>query len=187
MVTPSRSAQEAKMPKPTKRSHFRDNAEAYNEFMHNLDSHGYPSNVIKTMLETVSRTQAWLCLRIDGAWAVVPTKWCAETNMTPPLYESKRVGNLNVLEITNTIGELFGAGGGNAWDEIQAPHPAITAARRLAKAVGRSLRADTHFYVLRGEGIKEEERADVDAFERQIKRAGLSPEAIDALVARIAA
>jgi len=175
------------MPKPTKREHFRDNAEAYNEFMHSLDDHGYSSNVIKTMLETVSRTQAWLCIRIDGAWTVVPTKWCAETNMTPSRYERKRVGNLNVLEITNTIGELFGAGGGKAWDEIGAPHPAVTAARRLAKAAGRSLRADTHFYVLRGEGIKEDERADVEAFERQIKRAGLSPEAIDALVARIAA
>lgn len=170
---------------PQTREEVIENIQRWNEAIGNLNA--YKPNVRETLLQTVSRTQAWVVV-YRGGWLAGPIKFVGSAaNMTPETYERKRF-TMNPNIASARVGELFW-GSVTPWEgsELGAKHEAVKAMNALARSVGKKLRDGTVFYALRGECIGDPERQEVERLINLIRSANLSDRALDALTARLAA
>jgi hypothetical protein len=171
---------------PETRDDVVENIQAWHDAINNLGR--YRPDVRRTLLQTVSRTQAWIVIYRDGRWLAAPMKFVGcGVKMTPELYERKRF-TMNPNVASDRIGEIFW-GDLSPWSDakLEDKHEAVKATQRLAKNVGKKLRENTAFYALRGECISDAERGDVERLVGLIKQANLNDRALEALTARIAA
>lgn len=162
------------------------NIETWNDAILNLGR--YRPAVRETLLQTVSRTQAWIVIYRNGRWLTAPLKFggCG-VRMTPEAYERNRL-TLNPNDASARIGEIFW-GASTPWEnsELDDKHEAVQTLHQLARSVGKKLRTGTAFYALRGECISDPERLEVDRLLAIIRTANLNDRALEALTARIAA
>jgi hypothetical protein len=170
---------------PKTREQVVANIQTWNEAVRNASR--YKPNVRETLLQTVSRTQAWIVI-YRGGWLAAPLKFAGSgVNMTPETYERNRIG-MNPNAASARLGEIFWAGG-EPWEgsQLDPKHPAAAALNSLAATVGRKLREGTALYALRGECLNDPERQEVERLVALIRDANLGDRALEALTARLAA
>lgn len=171
---------------PQTRDDVVENIQTWNDAVQNRDR--YKPSVRETLLQTVSRTQAWIVIYREGGWIAAPIKFAGcRVKMTPETYERKRF-TMNPNGASARVGEIFW-GDSTPWEksELGEKHEAVKALRKLAKSVGKKLREGTAFYALRGECISDPERHEVDRLIGDIRQANLSDRALEALTARLEA
>lgn len=147
----------------------------------------FPNDVRTSLINTLSLTQNFVTFERDFL-VVAPFKWSAWVQEdgsppTPALYHQFRtyIGGTSASRI---IGEIFFDGD---WPSPMGPAHARQEINRIAQRNGKELRAVCNIYDLPGESLDRKVMYRVEHLAEIVLNAKLPPEAIEALIGRIAA
>lgn len=175
-----------KPPEPESRDEVVANIHNWDENARNL--HFMVGSAQRSLKESMTRAMGWAFIYRNNRWIGAPLKYCGGAKkMTPNLYDAHRL-KISGTAASNLIGELFSPDDpSDTWNEIDATHPAVVMLNGLAKSLGHELRSDARFYILRGEGLADNVRQQVEKLAALIRKENLSEDALDALQQRMLA
>jgi hypothetical protein len=164
----------------TARKQVETNVHAYHDALDNLQSFTAP--VQRSILNTLSHTQAWFCMQRGGRWLAAPVKFIGFTYddgpMTAPVYNDFRTV-LSGTKASERVSDVCG------WLPMEHSHPARVEIYQKSIEMNKPLRSGAAFYLFGGENLPVKDRRAVDGLVEIIERASLSKEALEYMLGRI--